>query len=108
MEYKDLIIYLVMMAQGLVIYIFTTHKADTKAEIKDLNNKIERIETGDFVEKIVKNVIYSPESRSYFKAIFNEALNHKGKNNDAVNLAILNHLELIEKKLNERDENKDR
>lgn len=99
MEFKELIIYLTAIIQALVVYIFSTNKAETEKEIEKLQHKIEKIETGEFVEKIVKNVIYSPESRNYFKAIFNEALAHKGKNEDSVNLAILDHIEKIEKHL---------
>ena len=49
------------------------------------------------MEKTVKNVIYLPETRQYFKSIFNEALEHKGKNNDNINIAILNEIQEIRK-----------
>ncbi len=90
------------MVQGLVIYIFNDKKNELKAEIAELDKKILKIETGEFVEKIVKNVIYLPETRSYFKSIFNEALEHKGKNNDSVSLAILKLLEEIGSRLDEK------
>jgi len=101
MEYKELLGYCITLLQGLVIYVFATHKKEMKEDISKLEKEIEKIKTGEFVEKIVKNVIYSPESRRYFKGIFTEALNHKVKNDDSVNIAILNHIESIEKQLKE-------
>lgn len=102
MEYKEFLIYLVAVIQAMISYIFLTHKSETQKELDKLETKLEKIEKGDFVEKIVKNVIYSPESRTYFKSIFSEALEHKGKNNDSINLKILDTLENIEEKINEK------
>lgn len=102
MEYKEIAIGLAVTLEAIIIYIFTTNKKEVEQELDRLEKKIEKIETGEFVEKIVKNVIYSPESRNYFKSIFSEALNHRGKNDDSINLAILDHIEKIEKTLNEK------
>jgi hypothetical protein len=99
MEYKELLIYLIAVIQVTISYIFLSFKDQTKDELAKLEKKIEKIETGEFVEKIVKNVIYSPESRIYFKSIFTEALNHQSKNDNAISLSILNHLEAIEEKI---------
>jgi hypothetical protein len=99
MEYKEILIYLVAVVQAMISYIFLSHKSETREELNKLEKKIEKIETGEFVEKIVKNVIYSPESRTYFKSIFTEALNHQSKNDNAISLSILNHLEAIEEKI---------
>ena len=74
---------------------------EVKNESIIMEKKIEKIEAGEFVEKIVKNVIYSPESRQYFSTIFTEALKHQNKNNTAANLSILDFQEEINKKLEE-------
>jgi len=103
MEYKEVIVYLILVVQGLIVYIFSVNKKETNEKVIKIEKKIEKIETGEFVEKIVKNVIYSPESRSYFKAIFNEALAHKANNDNVISLAILDHLEKIEKRVNEKN-----
>ncbi len=102
MDYKELAIGLAVTLEAIIIYVFNSNRKEIDQELDRLQKKIERIETGEFVEKIVKNVIYSPESRNYFKSIFSEALNHKGKNNDAVNLAILDQIEEIKKTLDEK------
>lgn len=102
MEYKEALVYLIGVIQALTSYIFVSNKADTKKELSKLESKIEKMEKGDFVEKIVKNVIYSPESRNYFKSIFSEALEHKGRNNDNISLKILDTLEHIEERINEK------
>lgn len=102
MEYKEVAVYFALIVQGLIVYIFNDKKNELKEEIEELEKKIQKIETGEFVEKIVKNVIYLPETRSYFKSIFNEALEHKGKNNDSISLKILDTLEHIEEKINEK------
>ena len=102
MEYKEIAVYLLLMVQALVIYIFNDKKNELKIDIIELDKKILKIETGEFVEKIVKNVIYLPETRNYFKSIFNEALDHKGKNNDSVSLAILDELKTIGSRLDEK------
>jgi hypothetical protein len=101
-DYKELAIGLAVTLEAIIIYVFNSNRKEIDQELDRLQKKIERIETGEFVEKIVKNVIYSPESRNYFKSIFSEALNHKGKNNDAVNLAILDQIEEIKKTLDEK------
>jgi hypothetical protein len=101
-EYKEIAVYLLLMVQALVIYIFNDKKNELKIDIIELDKKILKIETGEFVEKIVKNVIYLPETRNYFKSIFNEALDHKGKNNDSVSLAILDELKTIGSRLDEK------
>jgi len=74
---------------------------EVKNESIIMEKKIEKIEAGEFVEKIVKNVIYSPESRQYFSTIFTEALKHQNKNYTATNLSILDFQEEINKKLEE-------
>ena len=102
MDYKELAIGLAVTLEAIIIYVFTSNKKEVDQEFDRLEKKIEKIETGEFVEKIVKNVIYSPESRNYFKSIFSEALNHKGKNNDSINLAILEQIEEIKETLNEK------
>jgi hypothetical protein len=104
MEYKNILIYLIGFVQVSVSYIFLTHKSDTKEELKKLEHKISNLEKGDFVEKTVKNVIYLPETRQYFKSIFYEALEHKGKNNDNINLTMLHYLQNIEKHMIKNDE----
>jgi ABC-type sulfate/molybdate transport systems ATPase subunit len=103
MEYKDILIYLIGVVQVSVSYIFLTHKSDTKEELRKLEHKILNLEKGDFVEKTVKNVIYLPETRQYFKSIFNEALEHKGRNNDTISLAILDNLKNIENHILKND-----
>lgn len=97
-----MMIYFALLAQGLVVYIFKDKEKAIKEDIVLLKKKIEKIEAGEFVEKIVKNVIYSPESRAYFSSIFKESLSHNKKNDDQITLAILEHLTEIEKKLNEK------
>jgi len=99
MDYKEIAIYALGLVQILVIYIYRTHVQENKEDFEKLETKMEKIQTGDFVKEIVKNVIYSPESRTYFKSIFTEALNHQSKNDNSAVLAILDHLESIEKKL---------
>jgi hypothetical protein len=99
MEYKEFLIYSIAVIQVTISYIFLSFKEQTKDELAKLERKIEKIETGEFVEKIVRNVIYSPESRTYFKSIFTEALNHQSKNDNAISLSILNHLEAIEERI---------
>ena len=91
-----------------VIYIFFDFKKQVQNRFQEVKNesiimekKIEKIEAGEFVEKIVKNVIYSPESRQYFSTIFTEALKHQNKNNTAANLSIIDFQEEINKKLEE-------
>jgi hypothetical protein len=90
------------------IYIFFDFKKQVQGRFEEVKNesiimekKIEKIEAGEFVEKIVKNVIYSPESRQYFSTIFTEALKHQNKNYTAANLSILDFQEEINKKLEE-------
>lgn len=95
---------------GFGVYIFF----DFKKQVNDkfdvllqdqerIKQKMEKIETGDFVEKIVKSTIYAPESREYFKNIFKESLSHAlahQQKNDATPLInILDRLAEIEKKL---------
>ena len=102
MEYKDIAIYFGLLVQALIVYIFNDKKKELQQDISDLKKKITKIEAGDFVEKLVKNVIYSPESRNYFKSIFSEAIEHKNKNNLLVNKDILETLQSIELRLNEK------
>jgi len=99
MEFYEFIFWAGALIQALLVYIFRETKINFSSQIKKIELDIVEIRKSEFVEKIVKNVIYSPESRSYFKAIFNEALAHKDKNNDSINLAILQHLEKIESKI---------
>ena len=96
MDYKEVAIYALGLVQILAAYIYRTHVLENKENLGKLEIKIEKIQTGDFVKEIVKNVIYSPESRTYFKSIFTEALNHQGKNDNAIQVSILDHLECIE------------
>jgi hypothetical protein len=100
MEYKEIAIWLAFTLEAIIIYIFNSNKKEVEREFQRLESKIHKIESGEFVEKTVRNVMYSPEGRAYFKSVVTEALNHHNKNEDLIKIEILKYLEKIETKLN--------
>lgn len=91
-------------------YIFFDFRRQIKEELSEINAKIEkvtkeleRLKNGEFIEKIVKNTIYSPDSRDYFKTIFRDVLSHvmsHHKNNETNRLLhLIEQLEEIKGKI---------
>lgn len=99
MDINNLIFWAGAVIQGLLVYIFFDTKKVIFDKIAHNSTKLRELEKGEFVERLVKQVIYAPESRSYFKSIFTEVLNHKDKNDNSVLLSVLDHLESIAKKM---------
>lgn len=106
MDYKEIAIYSLGVLQILIAYVYRKDQTEIAIEFSRLEKKIETLEKGEFIEKTTRNVLYTPECRDYFKSIFNEALDpsiavfiHQKKNENSVDLAILNMLEKIDLKL---------
>ena len=95
---------------GFGIYIFIDFKKQVKerfdtfkAEILFLEKKLEKIETGEFVEKTVHNVFNSPDFRKDLKDIIKESIisveKHDKDNLKSSILSILYEIEELRKEL---------
>lgn len=114
MELKEIAIYLFGLVQALIIWNYkkdqSAHKLqleivarDAKKDLDLLERRVEKIEKEEFVEKIVKNTIFSPEFSAYFKNIVKDAVMsaeaHNSNNNKQILMHLNESLETIKEKL---------
>jgi hypothetical protein len=53
-DYKELAIGLAVTLEAIIIYVFNSNRKEIDQELDRLQKKIERIETGEFVKRLLR------------------------------------------------------